>query len=340
VKFAYIYDCCVQNSFYIENGIAYEYASKKPYMHIHAITPSLHNAGWNFPFLWGDGSFLNIKEWVENDLDLPDEDFDMIMYANERVGLDNENKKKYGVERLKEKYPNAKVFGWFKELELSVHNIEVRSKNRIDFLKECDGIVAHGITTMKNSPFLLEIEKQLGEKIKNYISCPINIDTFYDNFYSNKKQNSIFAYLPNPIHRRGETYSFAQHMGKKYDIPVRYKSVKGDQEYSHLSAKEFIELWSPSVYHFNLDPSELHPGQQTIQVANVGSINIGGINESHGILYPNTATNDLKILEEKFVEYINDEDKRFQDIEYAWIKLNEFYSYDTIKKQLLEIYNA
>ena len=340
MKLAYIYDCCVQNSYYIEDGVAYDYISNKPYMHIHSITPSLYIGGLNFPFLWGDGSFLNIKEWVENDLDLPDGDFDMIMYANERLGLDDENKKKYSVERLKRKYPNAKVFGWFKELELSVHNREVRSRNRIDFLKECDGLIAHGITTMKNSPFMLEIEKQLGKKIKNYISLPMNIDTFYDNFYSNEKENSIFAYLPSPVHRRGDTYSFAEYIGKKYNIPVRYKAFKGDQEYYYLSAKEFIELWSPSVYHFNLDKTEFHPGMQAMQVANAGSINIGGMNESHGILFPNTATNDFKILEEKFVEYINDEDKRFQDIEYAWIKLNEIYNFDTVKKQLLEIYNA
>ena len=125
MKFAYIYDCCVQNSFYIENGIAYEYASKKPYMHIHAITPSLHNAGWNFPFLWGDGSFLNIKEWVENDLDLPDEDFDMIMYANERVGLDNENKKKYG-EVLKIITPNMQKI--IMNLLLILENIRIVNK--------------------------------------------------------------------------------------------------------------------------------------------------------------------------------------------------------------------
>ena len=93
MKLAYIYDCCVQNSYYIEDGVAYDYISNKPYMHIHSITPSLYIGGLNFPFLWGDGSFLNIKEWVENDLDLPDGDFDMIMYANERLGLDDENKK-------------------------------------------------------------------------------------------------------------------------------------------------------------------------------------------------------------------------------------------------------
>ena len=49
------------------------------------------------------------------------------------------------------------------------------------------------------------------------------------------------------------------------------------------------------------------------------------------------ATNDRKILEEKFVEYLNDEVSRFRVMEYAWETLNEVYSYDVVKRQLLDI---
>ena len=55
------------------------------------------------------------------------------------------------------------------------------------------------------------------------------------------------------------------------------------------------------------------------------------------MLFPDVATNDKKILEEKFVEYLNDEDERFRVIEYAWEKLNEFYTYDLVKKQITDI---
>jgi len=44
-----------------------------------------------------------------------------------------------------------------------------------------------------------------------------------------------------------------------------------------------------------------------------------------------------KILEEKFVEYLNDEVSRFRVMEYAWEKLNEVYTYDLVKKQITDI---
>ena len=100
---------------------------------------------------------------------------------------------------------------------------------------------------------------------------------------------------------------------------------------------DFTNLWSPCLWHFNLDPSNLQQGAHIVAVANVGCINIGGVNESHHILFPETATCDEKILEEKFERYFNDEDKRFEVINYAWEKLNECYSVDLVKNQLLEM---
>ena len=67
-------------------------------------------------------------------------------------------------------------------------------------------------------------------------------------------------------------------------------------------------------------------------------MNIGGLNESHDLLFPETATCDKNILEEKFVEYLKDFDKRIKVIEYAWEKLNENYSFKVIKKQLTNLY--
>ena len=42
----------------------------------------------------------------------------------------------------------------------------------------------------------------------------------YDNFYSNEKEKSIYAYIPNPIERRGNTYKFADYISKKYNCIV------------------------------------------------------------------------------------------------------------------------
>ena len=73
-------------------------------------------------------------------------------------------------------------------------------------------------------------------------------------------------------------------------------------------------------------------------MASVGSIHIGGVNESHEILYPNSATCDEKILEELMDEYVSDEVKRFQAIEYAWNKVNEEFSFKKVRKQIEELY--
>ena len=75
-------------------------------------------------------------------------------------------------------------------------------------------------------------------------------------------------------------------------------------------------------------------------VANVGSINIGGVNESHHILYPDTATCDVKVLEDVMDGYIKDETKRFSAISYAWEKVNENFSFNKVKTQLENLYGV
>ena len=108
---------------------------------------------------------------------------------------------------------------------------------------------------------------------------------------------------------------------------IHYKNDSYNQKFDYIGQREFIEMWSKSAFHFNLDPSDIHPGNQIMQTAAVGCINIGGLNESHSIMYPNSATCDEKILEEVFVEYLKDDNKRFEAISFAWEKLNEIYSY-------------
>ena len=39
------------------------------------------------------------------------------------------------------------------------------------------------------------------------------LNGYYDNFYSEEKELSIYAYLPNSTHRTGETYMFADKDG-------------------------------------------------------------------------------------------------------------------------------
>ena len=90
MKLGYIFDCSIQDSFYVKDGISYDFYKNEPYVHNHSVTSNLHVTGWNFPFLWEGGCFLNLEQWVKNDLDLPAYDFDIILYSNERLGLDDD----------------------------------------------------------------------------------------------------------------------------------------------------------------------------------------------------------------------------------------------------------
>ncbi len=317
------------SSYYVKDGTGYNYFTDKPYVYHHSISSQCYPATHNFTFLWDNGSFLNLSEWDE----LPDLDLDLIFYACERNGLDDEHYDRYCVSRIRDKYKDVKVIGYLKEVYVKEHRFE----NRIKFLNECDFIHAEAASRMKTLDEFLKIEKLTGRKL-NFTNQPVNIDYLFDNFYSNEKENSIFAYLPAPIHRRGKTYEFANYIGNKYNINVKYKSIEQGQKFDYLSQKEFVELWSPSLYHFNLDPITIHPGGQCIQVASVGSIHIGGVNESHHILYPDTATCDVKVLEDVIDGYIKDETKRFSAIEYAWEKVNENFSFNKVKNQIESLY--
>ena len=290
----------------------------------------VYNPVFNYCFFWDGGCFLNLAELEDELLDL---DLDVIIYANERHGLDESNWDKYSVARLKDKYPKAKVIGFIKEITVPPH----RYKNWIRFLNDSDYVIAPATGHMKELPVYEIIQSELNKKI-NFFTTPHDIDLIYDKFYSDVKDNAIFAYLPNPMHRRGRTVEFAEYIGNKYNIPVIKKPfTNGSNDAKHMAWDDFTNLWSPCLWHFNLDPSDLQQGQHVVAVANVGSINIGGNNDSNHVLFPETATCDEKILEERFVEYLIDENKRFEIIDYAWKKLNEFYSMDLVKNQLLQM---
>ena len=47
-----------------------------------------------------------------------------------------------------------------------------------------------------------------------------------------------------------------------------------------------------------------------------------------------TATCDTKVLEEKIVECLEDENKRNDIITHAWNKLNETFSFNAVRKQI------
>ena len=321
------------SSYYVKNKTAYSFWDHTPYSYHHSISPSCFMNTHNWNFLWDTGYFLNLNEFVEKEIDFPSLDLDVIFYACERGGIRNETKHLYSTERLRKKYPNAKIVAYLKEVHVKPEYLP----NRIDFLKSCDAVHIEAVDTMRDLPEYKELENHLGIKF-NYSSQPINIDYYYDNFYSNEKIKGIYAYLPNPMHRRGETYRFAEYISIKYNLPVKYKPLVEGQKFDYVKQEDFIKMWTPYLFHFNLDPIPWHPGGQVAQVAAVGSINIGGHNESHHILYPETATCDTNILEQKIIEYLDTPKKLHSTIQNAWNNLNKTYSFNTVKKQLEDLY--
>lgn len=334
MKIGLFWDSAINiNSYYIKNGKAFRYLDHQPYFYHHAFSPECFGAVHNLPFLWNDGVFLNLSEWQEKNL--PDEEFDLIFYSNERIGLTNDLKQKYSIDKLRDKYKTAKITGHLKEVNVK----EDRFENRIEFLKTCDGLSAEAFSFMKTLPEFTKIKNLVGKELK-FIHQPINIDYVFKNFYSNIKNKSIFAYTPNPIHRRGDTLNFATYLGKKYNLEVFKKDIHPNQKFDYISQFDFVKMWSKHLFHINLDPTFIHPGQQCLQVAAVGSINIGGNNESHSVLYPSLNGTDLNYLEEIFVELLNNPKKQIDTISYALETLRENYSFKTIKKQVEKIYES
>ena len=339
MKLAWILDNTIfGKSFYVKDGKAYGLIDNQPYIHEHFISPECGTMAYNLMWLFDEGYYIRMIELEEAGYDLPDLDLDLIFYSCERNGLDPENKNRFSINRLKKKYPKAKIVGYIKEMgkNFPMHRSD-RFDNRIKFFNECDLVHLNDNGLLRNTQAFKDISDKVDTTI-NFSNFMHNIDYYYDNFYSEEKANCIFAYLPNSPDRRGRTYEFAKYIGDKYGLEVIQKPLDQNQNYNSLSLKDFIKLWSPCLYHFNLDPRDQQPGWQGVQVASVGSINIGGLNESHKILFPETATNDEVILEKKFVEYLENPQKRFEVIQNAWNQLNELYSLSSAKNQILDLY--
>ena len=347
MKFVEIWDYTSNiESFYIKDGIATSFKTNKPYMYKHAISPECFLQGPVYPFLWEGSYFLNLAEY--DGVPPYDPEVDLVLYANERVGMMNENYEKYSVNSIRKRFPNARIVGFVKEVEPNFNSgpmvlgpneaahRQVRPErpiNRIKFFNDCDFVKVPSIQNGYYSkiPYLTELQNNINKQIV-YTPGPTNLEYVFDKYYSNEKSNSIFVYTPHQHHRRSNTMDFAKYIGNKYNLPVYHKPIYNDKPFDYMSSHDFVSLWSPHLYHFNLDPLKTQPGQQCKQVAAVGSINIGGENDSHQFLYPETATCDLNKLEEIFVKYFEDENARFEAIQHAWETVNEIGGFKSVRK--------
>ena len=77
-----------------------------------------------------------------------------------------------------------------------------------------------------------------------------------------------------------------------------------------------------------------------VQCAALGMLNIGGVQDSNEILFPNTATNDWDKLEKSFVNLHENSDVLEETMHTAFKKANENYSYDSVKNKFLGVVNG
>ena len=313
MKVALITDKSGMEPYYANSGKIYRLDNDKPYIHEQSLGNECIMGFWNIPVLF-DGWFLN-SNYIEPK-NFPDIDLDLIFLSHQKKDTP------IPVSFIRKKYPNAIIASITQET-FTEHDILYNN------FKDCDIICGCYSDVERYDDIMNRIDKQM-----HWIPEPFDVNYLHKKYYTGEKDLSIFSYKHSRPQRMGQTEPFANYIGQKYNIPV----VRKWTELVDNQWKDFLDMWTPSAYHFNLDP-EPHPGDQAIQCAIVGTINIGGNNDSHKILFPETSGNDLKQLEDQIKLYLNSEETYFKAVEYAWNKVNEIYSFEAVKLRIEKIVN-
>jgi len=308
-----IIDKIRQNSFHVVNGESIHWKTGAPYSWHHSIENKTTMGPVAYPFCF-EGDFINWGEWDE----LPKEDYDVIFLTIEKLP------EKYNIGMVRKTYPNALIVGTIKELYF-IHSYE----QRVEFFNLCDIVVVPYQKSIYT--YFPNLQKDVNKTIY-YLPQPYDVNYLYDKFYKEERNETIFSYVAHHPPRWGATEQFAKAIGEKYNIPV----VRQRTEFSPTQWHDFLNIFTKSTFCFNLDP-EPQQGQQGIQSAILGVVNIGGVNDSHFTLFPETANNDVIKLEKLFYEYFTNYDKRVEIINYAWEKVNEIYSFSATRKRFKKI---
>lgn len=300
MKLALIVDNTRIQSFELRDGKSYKLNSDDEYSFPHSIKNECHIGFWSYPKLLGDGMFIHI-----DNNELPKLDLDVIIVSLE---LDNW---KDSLFRIRNAYSNAIVLGTIKE----------PSQTKLEFLNSCDKVA------LQYSKFNIPVSKEIF-----WLPQPIDTDYIYNNFFNEAKKIQMFCYEHHVHSRRGLTKDFCTYMNYKYNIPIVSAVTNSN---NNNQWRDFILSWRDSLFHINMDP-EYQFGQQAIQCAALGTLNIGGLNDSHFHLYPSTSTNDFSILEQEIVKCLNDQPYIESLIISAWDNVNKLYSLNAVKQILIK----
>ena len=331
IKFAMIIDGCVQRSYFVKDGKSYKLKSDNltPYRHHHSIGNECHLGLWNYPFLFEGGHFINWTEWKE----LPNLDLDLILIALERYH------DRYNIDMVRKAYPNATIVSFCKESYWTRYSPE----QRIDFFSKCDRVTFPWLVEDDQYGGIMGLNQltQLTGKQAHHLSYPFNIEYLYDKYYQEERPKQILSYKsPEAGHdgKRSEgTSTFADRMGQKYDIEVVQKIVSNPGlNPDHPTWELFLDAIKDTMFCFNLD-STPYGGTMGVQCAALGLLNIGGIQDSHRLLWSDTATNDESKLEQIFSDIIQNPEKHHSILQNAYNKANELYSITAVRNKLLKI---
>ena len=298
MKFALACDSSRVHSYICNDNNVYLF-NGSPYYRPHHISNKCLMGFWNFPMLY-NGYFINLNEGY-----YPDEQIDLIFAA-----IESDIRFLY---KLKKMYPGAIIVGTIKE-----QHVDINLRNEL--IKNTDAFVSQYLT--------YDFFNEFGYNTPKYtykIPQPINIKFLKENFYKQKK-NYMFDYSNYWIPGRGG-------YNQNFLNNLNYPSVINRSDNWH----SFIDTWADAKYMINIDSTN-NFGQQAIQCAVLETIMLGGLNDSHKILYPKLATCDLSILLKEFYELENNIEYYNATIKHASDIVEKIYSFDAITNQINLMY--
>lgn len=311
MKFGLLIDKSAQESFEIRDNRSYLLGTNTPYTTKHSIGNETHMSIFQYPFLFNDnGYFINMKK-----SGLPDIDFDIVFLIRERWYDE------FTTEKVRRKYPNAKIFGVLKEQYIQDEH------SRCKALSECDSILVPF-----EHKYLHYFYKKHTGKDPIWLAQPYDVEFLYDRYYKQSRKYDIFSYVSNtkPELRRAQTESFTHYIAEKYDLSV--KRVSTD------NWNDFMQEISECKFLFNLDPIQA-AGQTGVQSAILGIAGIGANSDSNQHLFPLTNGTNFDRLENNFIKLHSDPNAYIEYIQQAFTKVQEIYGLDSVKNKILNLYN-
>lgn len=311
MKFALILESSLQKSFSVKNKCAYRLGTDQIYEWHSSIRvgDEMTTMGpFAYPFIF-EGDYIN---WEEVGT-LPSNDYDVVFCALEKHPY------KYNVDLIRKTYPNAIVVGTVKELYFIKDY-----KTRVDFFNQCDYVCV----PYKDSWYSLfpDLQRDVNKEI-HWLPQGYDVDFLYKHFYREERVDSFFSYIAPHPPRRSNTEQYANFLSQKFNIPVIRKDLTKAYD---MQWHDFISLFSQSTFCINLDPEPQY-GQQGVQSAILGVINIGGVNDSHFSLWPDTCHNDLESLTSFIAKCLESPEYRFTIMKNSFEKASQIYSFDAVK---------